>query len=110
MGIFNNNEISFLDSSGNFFMSSFILSTNIWTYVTFTRNGNNNSSFKNGVFENLTSKSNNFSGVRSAKIGGGVGDVLSIQGNLSNMSIYNRELSATEVLQNYNAQKGRFGL
>jgi len=26
------------------------------------------------------------------------------------MKIYNRELSATEILQNYNAQKHRFGL
>lgn len=29
---------------------------------------------------------------------------------LSNLQIYNRALSATEVLQNYNALKGRFGL
>ena len=29
---------------------------------------------------------------------------------LSNIQIYNRALSATEVLQNYNATKGRFGL
>jgi hypothetical protein len=31
-------------------------------------------------------------------------------GNVYNYKIYNRTLSATEVLQNYNAQKGRFGL
>ena len=110
LGILNNNEIGYLDSSGNFLSSTFILSTNIWTHVTFTRDGNVNSSFKNGVFVNSTSFSNNFSGVRSVKMGGGVGDVLSIQGNLSNMSIYNRALSATEVLQNYNALKSRFGL
>jgi len=29
---------------------------------------------------------------------------------ISNTSIYNKALSATEVLQNYNATKGRFGL
>jgi hypothetical protein len=33
-----------------------------------------------------------------------------MQGNIYNCSIYNRALSATEVTQNYNAQKGRFGL
>jgi len=33
-----------------------------------------------------------------------------INGNLYSASIYNRALSASEVLQNYNAQKGRFGL
>jgi hypothetical protein len=31
-------------------------------------------------------------------------------GNVYNAKIYNRALSATEVLQNYNALKGRFGL
>jgi len=32
------------------------------------------------------------------------------QGNISNSKIYNRALSASEVLQNYNVQKSRFGL
>ena len=31
-------------------------------------------------------------------------------GKVANLSLYNRALSATDVLQNYNAQKGRFGL
>jgi hypothetical protein len=31
-------------------------------------------------------------------------------GNISSVQIYNRALSASEVLQNYNAQKSRFGL
>ena len=32
------------------------------------------------------------------------------EGNISQVLIHNRELSATEVLQNYNATKSRFGL
>jgi hypothetical protein len=32
------------------------------------------------------------------------------RGNIGSTQIYNRTLSAAEVLQNYNAQKGRFGL
>jgi len=32
------------------------------------------------------------------------------KGNIATTQIYNRALSAEEVLQNYNAQKGRFGL
>ena len=32
-----------------------------------------------------------------------------LSGNISNTSIYNRALSATEILQNYNATKTRFG-
>ena len=33
-----------------------------------------------------------------------------LNGNLSPYKIYNRALSSTEILQNYNALKGRFGL
>ncbi len=33
-----------------------------------------------------------------------------LKGNISNVQLYNRALSATEVLQNYNATKSRFGL
>jgi hypothetical protein len=35
---------------------------------------------------------------------------LVFNGNISNVIVYNRALTATEVLQNYNAQKTRFGL
>jgi hypothetical protein len=31
-------------------------------------------------------------------------------GKISNIKYYNRALSTTEILQNYNAQKSRFGL
>ena len=31
-------------------------------------------------------------------------------GNISSVMVYNRELSSTEILQNYNTQKGKFGL
>ena len=33
-----------------------------------------------------------------------------LRGNIANVQIYNRALSAQEVLQNYNATKTRFGL
>jgi hypothetical protein len=33
-----------------------------------------------------------------------------MNGNIASVQIYNRALSASEVLQNYNATKGRFGL
>jgi hypothetical protein len=32
------------------------------------------------------------------------------EGNIANMHLYNRDLSASEILQNYNTLKGRFGL
>jgi hypothetical protein len=33
---------------------------------------------------------------------------MTLSGNISNFMFYNRALSATEVLQNYNATKGRY--
>jgi hypothetical protein len=38
------------------------------------------------------------------------GPTYSLNGKIAISRIYNRALTATEVLQNYNAQKGRFGL
>jgi hypothetical protein len=38
------------------------------------------------------------------------GNVIPLQGNMASVSIYNRALSASEILQNYNAQKSRFNL
>ena len=32
------------------------------------------------------------------------------QGKIALVRVYNRELSSTEILQNYNATKGRYGL
>ena len=40
----------------------------------------------------------------------GVGSSRFFNGNISNVTIYNRTLSSSEVLQNYNAIKGRYGL
>ena len=40
----------------------------------------------------------------------GIGSSNFFSGNISNVQIYNRTLSTQEVLQNYNAIKGRYGL
>jgi hypothetical protein len=43
-------------------------------------------------------------------IGGGAGAGDYFTGSLSNVQIYNRDLSPFEVYQNYNSMKGRFGI
>ncbi len=40
----------------------------------------------------------------------GISYISGIIGNISNLQLYNRNLSASEILQNHNALKGRFGL
>ena len=49
-------------------------------------------------------------GVSSFIVGGNSTTQELFQGRIANVSVYNRALSTTEVLQNYNAQKARFGL
>lgn len=41
---------------------------------------------------------------------GGSGGGQCLNGNITSVQIYNRELTSSEVLQNYNAQKSRYGL
>jgi hypothetical protein len=40
--------------------------------------------------------------------GGNLGDTLPMSGNIAQVSIYNRALTATEIAQNYNALKSRY--
>jgi hypothetical protein len=92
---------------------------NVWYNLTVTYNG---TSLANGVsfyvnssptsnvvsFDNLTSTIiTSQSGSIAARpfLGGGY-----LNGNIALSQVYNRALSASEVLQNYNALKSRFGL
>jgi hypothetical protein len=104
-----NNIVSFLDSTGNF-MGVFGANINVneWTNITFTRSGNNLVCYKNGVSVSTQSISNNFSGTRNARIGGGVVSINTFQGSIPLIKIYNRTLTPTEIQQNYNATKNRF--
>jgi hypothetical protein len=66
----------------------------------------------NGVLDNSNTYSQTFvvSNVSNLQIGGS--QVLGgyLNGNIAQTSIYNRALSATEVLQNFNATRARFGV
>jgi hypothetical protein len=94
------------------------LSTNIWYQLSLIYNGNgvNNSSnfsiYLNNIFFPL-SVGNDFSGIGNVNTLGTLNTGTSnfwYNGNIASTQIYNRALSATEVLQNYNATKTRFGL
>ena len=91
-----------------------------WAQYVATYNGNSNTSgcqlYKNGVaittnsvFNNLTLSTTTTSGVELT-LGTRYTDQNDYDGKIANAQIYNRALSASEVLQNYNALKGRFGL
>jgi hypothetical protein len=65
----------------------------------------------NGIFSNSSQLTEDYGGSGIWKTGRRAFSADSMfQGNLSKLKIYNRVLTASEVLQNYNATKGRFGL
>lgn len=90
--------------------------TNTWSHIAVTYNsstktaafyinGSLNSSASNGAISEKSSGSQPLyiSGIRAASQG-------IINGRVANIFAYNRILTAAEVLQNYNAQKSRYGL
>ncbi len=105
------NKVLILSSAGSFINNSFgaDIDVNRWSCVSFTKSGDNFICYKNGLqVSSATSSNNNFSGTRTAKIGGGVASLPYFPGNISQVQIYNRALTAQEILQNYNATKGRY--
>ena len=70
-----------------------------WTYL----NGNVVALFNSAACQGIRSHTDNFIiGVESG--------LNPINGNIAQVSVYNRALSAQEVLQNFNALRGRFGI
>lgn len=85
--------------------------SNLWFHVVGTYNGSFNSLYVNGVLRTIGSNiSGNVNGGNFTIGTSGAGNVAYTKGNVSMVRIYNRGLSSIEVLQNYNTQKGRFGL
>ena len=80
-----------------------------WT-VTF--NGSNIKVFINGVLNNSTTTASNQSGSNSTFYIGTFIDagLEAFPGAIYECQVYNRVLSDNEISQNYNAQKGRYGL
>ena len=83
---------------------------NEWVQITFVLNGTNGKLYKNGIqilTGTFTQTPNTLSSAPvwlSRYSGGGY----YLDGKTANALLYNRALTASEVLQNYNAQKNRF--
>lgn len=81
------------------------LSTNIWYHVVFTCSSSGITKlYINGVLIG-TSSGTISRGSGPLVIGNAVNKTESLLGQMNNLRIYNRELSATEVLQHYNNEK-----
>ena len=83
---------------------------NEWYHMVGTSSGSTHTLYLNGVKVGTGSLSQTFhSSTDPYKVGSFDGSYHHI-GDVSNCRIYNRGLSEAEVKQNYNANKGRFGL
>ncbi len=66
--------------------------------------------YVNGVYDNQVSYTGNIQDTYPIRLGNGAFSDGPFPGNIYLAIVYNRVLSAAEVLQNYNATKSRFGL
>ena len=83
---------------------------NEWVHFVGTSDNSTRKIYLNGVLDNSDSYS---AGIFSTDINLQIGAQMSTynyNGDISSIKIYDRALSAGDVLQNYNAQKSRFGL
>jgi hypothetical protein len=93
------------------------LAANTWHYAAITYNGGSNTSitYYNGnatvISRTVVGTPTGFVGsMNSLNIGRGFGSSRYFQGRISQTQIYNRALTASEIQQNYNATKSRYGL
>ena len=97
----------------NDFNTSTVFPINNWYNVVVTSNNTTCYIYVNGVSQisNSTGQINNQDSSREIRLGN-FKNYSSAQytGRISNCKVYSRALSATEITQNYNIQKSRFGL
>ena len=97
---------------GYSYSPSAILTVNSWYNVVLVWNTVTNKAigYLNGVLKFDESHTYWATTLPAIAIGNGFSSARYFKGNVSSVEIYNRALSTTEVLQNYNTTKTRFGL
>jgi len=83
------------------------LSSNTWSQLAITRDTSITTLYLNGSVVGTTNRTPGTNTSYDFTYGD---SIVGASGNVSNIQFYNRALTAAEVLQNYNALKGRFGL
>jgi|MDTC01.3.fsa_nt_gb hypothetical protein len=96
------------NSSANYLNTSNVLSQNIYYHVVATVSGSTSKIFINGVEAESGSISNRIQSTSDLRIGWRVDGFAATNGEIPIVKLYNKALTAAEVLQNYNATKGRF--
>jgi hypothetical protein len=91
--------------------SSTSLALNTWYFGAVTFNTTTGwRLYVNGNLESTSASTTTFTGTGGILIGA-FNDAGNLwNGRIASIGVYNRALSASEILQNYNAQKSKFGL
>ena len=96
--------------------SGIVPTLNIWYYLTATADGTNTKFYLNGDLKNTSSQgSAAIASTPTLSIGsyvnsGGTPMTYFHSGNIAQVSIYNRALTASEIQQNFNALRSRYGI
>ena len=104
-GTINNQDLTFTSST--------YLTANVWNHVICTYNGSIKIIYVNGIQVASVNASGTLNtGQTNQYIGkyGNAGNNYPFNGRIGESRVYNIALSAAQVLQNYNATKGKFGL
>jgi hypothetical protein len=85
---------------------------NKWVYVTATYDGSSMKIYYDSVLQNSTSATGTINTITDDLFIGrnGINNNNYTSSYIANVKIYNKALSPSEILQNYNATKSRFGL
>jgi hypothetical protein len=86
------------------------LGTNQWYYLVYTEDGVTNKYYNNGIFIDATTTGGATTSATTIILGARTGLDYNYSGALSGLQLYNRALSAKEILHNFNVQRDRFGV
>ena len=90
--------------------SGVYLSPNTWHYIVGTYDGTNMKIYEDTVLRNTLAKTGTIVNANTNLNIGRSFPTEEMPGNIAQAQVYNRALSAEEILQNYTATKSRFGL
>jgi hypothetical protein len=107
------NRMSFFlnGTTGGWLQSNIPAATGNWIHTTATWTGGISTIYINGIFNTSASRPGTpQTGSSVLYVGYRLDANSTFFGSIANFQLHNRALSATEILQNYNATKTRFGL
>jgi len=103
-GMWLNNASTYLDSAGTEFTTNPVL------FTAQRIGGNETRVYLNGILKKTGSSTSTIGSVSNFRIGTNTTGGEVYNGNIAQVSIYNRALTAAEISQNYNATRGRYGI